>query len=272
MKKFFVALLFPVLALLGGCTQIDTGNVGVESSLGQFKDTEMPAGVYFTLFKTVHEISVKENAVSLENLTPKSKDNLTMKDFDVDVYYRIDPSKAADLMIKYAGDVAKPAQGDGLLVGYSLMVRQSREAAYKASALFGASEMHTKRGEIAAAMQELLQKALDGDAGKGMFVVTNVIIRNIVTDPALEASIQDAGKAQFRIKEKEQQIILAKQEAERRRVEAEGEAKANHIIAESLTAPLIKLREIEATAKFASQGTHTVLLGGGATPLVNVQK
>jgi len=272
MKKLFLILLLPIFALLSGCTQIDTGNVGVESSLGQYKDTEMPAGVYFSLFKTVHEISIKDNAISLENLTPKSRDNLTMKDFDVDVYYRIDPSKAADLMIKYAGDVARPAQGDGLLVAYSLMVRQSREAAYKAAAIFGASEMHTKRTEIAGSMQESLQNALDADAGKGMIVVTNIIIRNIVTDPSLEASIQEAGKAEFRIKEKEQQILLAKSEAERRRVEAEGEARANRIIAESLTAPLIKLREIEATAKFANQGTHTVLLGGGATPLINVQK
>lgn len=272
MKKLLLLLIIPMLAILTGCTQIDTGNVGVESSLGQYKDVEMPSGVYFSAFKTVHEISVKENAIALENLTPKSKDNLTMKDFDVDVYYRIDPTKAADLMIKYAGDVAKPAQGDGLLVGYSLMVRQSREAAYKAAALFDAGKMHTQRTEIAAEMQVALQKALDADAGKGMFIVTNVIIRNVVTDPALEASIQEAAKAEFRIREKEQQILLAKQEAERRRVEAEGEARANHIIAESLTPPLIKLREIEATAKFAKEGTHTVLLGGGATPLVSVQK
>lgn len=271
MQKFLLLLLLP---FFGACTQIDTGNVGVESAMGQYKDVEMPAGVYFTLLKTVHEVSVKENAISLDNLTPKSKDNLTMKDFDVDVYYRVNPAKAADLMIKYAGDVAKPAQGDGLLVGWNLLVRQSREAAYRAAARFPASEMHTKRTEIATYMVEMLQKQLDDDAGKDMFTVTNVIVRNIVTDPQLEESIREAGKQEFKVRAKEQEIEVARKEADRKKIEAEGEARANMIIANSLTGPLIRLREIEATAKFATQGTHTVLMGGGgnATPLVNVSK
>lgn len=269
MKK---ALTLGLLPLLVACSQIDTGNIGVESSLGQYKLEELPPGVYFTLFKAVHEISVKENAVALQDMKPKSRDNLTMADFDIDLYFRVDPAKAADLMVKYAGDLAKPPQGDGLLVGQGLIVRQAREASYKAAATFAASEMHTKRTEIAAQVQERLQQELDKDAGPGAFVITNVIVRNIVTDPALEEAIKEAGKAEFQIKRKEQEIALAKAEAERKRVEAEGQARANRIIAESLTPQLVRLREIEATAQFAKQGTHTVLMGGNGTALVNVSK
>ena len=54
--------LIPVLAaaVLAACTQIDTGNVGVESSMGQFKKEVLTPGVYFTAFKRVTEVSTKE--------------------------------------------------------------------------------------------------------------------------------------------------------------------------------------------------------------------
>ena len=271
MKKFFLAILLPLFALMTGCTQIDTGNVGVESTMGQYKDVEMPAGVYMSIFKTVNEISVKENAISLENMTPKSKNNLTMADFDVDVYYRVDPSKAADLMIKYSGDVARPAQGDGLLVGYNVMVRQAREASYKAAASFDAAEMNGKRTEIAAMTQDTLQAALDKETGKGWFIVTNVIVRNVTPDKSLETSIQNAAKMDFEIDQKRKQKTLAEEEAKRLKAEAQGVAEANTIISNSLTPQLLRMREIEAQAKFANQGTHTVLMGGAGNALINVK-
>ena len=68
---------------------------------------------------------------------------------------------------------------------------------------------------------------------------------------------------------------LAKAEAERLVVQAEGEAKANRIVSESLTPALkeIKLAELQRDAAVAIAGKagNTVLLGGGATPLVSVK-
>jgi len=56
MKK----LLIIVAAFwLTACSQIDTGNIGVESTLGQVKHETMPPGVYFTMFKRVTEVSAK---------------------------------------------------------------------------------------------------------------------------------------------------------------------------------------------------------------------
>lgn len=265
MKKLFAFALLPLVA---ACTQIDTGNVGVESTLGQYKADELPPGVYWTVLKTVHELSIKENSMSLQDMKPKSKDNLTMADLDLDIYFRIDPSKAADLMIKYAGDLTKPEKGDGLLVGVNLLTRQAREAAYRSAAEFMAAEMHTKRTEIAAGVMNTMQAELDKDAGKGAFVITNVIVRNIVTDAALEAAIKSAGQADFEIARKKKEVELAKAEADRKRVEAQGEADAIKIKADAISRQGGKeYVELKAIEKWDGKLPTTT---GGVVPFVNV--
>jgi regulator of protease activity HflC (stomatin/prohibitin superfamily) len=258
-----------LLLALCGCTQIDTGNIGVEATLGQVKKEEALPGLYFTMLKTMHEISAKEIAMPLENLRPKSKDNLTMADFDVDIYYKIDPSRAADIMIRYAGDITEAKNGDEI-VGHGFVYRNAREATYGVASGFNGSDMNPKRPEIAEEIRKKLQAELDRTTGKDWFTVTNVNIRNIVTDPQIEAAIRSAAQTQFEVSRKQQELDLAKAEAARLRVESEGKAAANRIIADSLTQSLLRLREIEMQAAFASGGTHTVLLGG-ATPLIQVK-
>lgn len=266
MKKLLAILLLPFFV---ACSQIDTGNVGVESSLGQFKADELPPGVYFTLFKNVIEVSAKESALAMNDLKPKSEDNLTMADFDFDIYYRIDPSKAADLLMKYKGDLSAPDKDGSSMIGVNLITRQAREAAYKAAAEFKAAEMHTKRTELAEGITTRMQKELDKDAGKGAFTVTNVIVRNIVTDPALEASIKAAGQMQFQVDAKRKEVALAEAEADRKRAEAKGEADAIKIKASAISAAggddYIRLQAI---AKWDGQLPTTT---GGAVPFINVK-
>lgn len=265
MRTFVLALALT----LSACTQIDTGNVGVESTFGQVKDQSLPPGIYFTLFKTVHEIAAKEIPVELQNMNPKTMDNVTLADLDVSIYYRIAAEQAAKVFIKYAGDLEWSKSVEAFILGQGIVTRLAREAAYRAVAKHHSSDAHTKRVEIAHDVRDYLQKELESDVGKGTFVITNVVVRNLVTDARLEQSIKEAAQVEFQIRQKKQQIELAKAEAERLRIEAEGAAKANEIIAKSLTASLIEMRRIEMTGQFAQKGTHTVLMGGnGIVPLV----
>ena len=266
MKKLITIATLPLFV---ACSQIDTGNVGIESSLGQFKTDELSPGVYFSLFKNIIEISAKESGVAIQDLKPKSKDNLTMADFDFDLYYRIDPARAADLLMKYKGDLSDKDKDGASMLAINLVMRQAREAAYKAAAEFNAGEMHTRRTEIAANIQKYMQTELDKDAGVGALTVTNIIVRNIVTDPALEAAIKEAGKVQFEIKAKQQQVELARAEAERKRVEAQGEADAIRIKASAVSSQggedYIRLQAI---AKWDGKLPTTT---GGAVPFINVK-
>lgn len=256
------------------CTRVETGNVGVEKTLGQVKPDELSPGVYFTLFKTVLEVNGKENAISLTDLKPKSKENLTMQDFDFDVYYQINHASAADLMVKYAGDLTADKE-DNYIIGENLVTRQAREAAYNAAVKQEFAQMQNKRSELAADIQRNLQTELDASAGKGAFTVTNIVIKNITTDAKLEASIREAAQVEFQTRQRESQIKLAAAEAERRRIEAEGEARANKIISDSLTPQLVQIKLAEmsrdtATA-VAGKAGNTVLLNSNAAPLVNVK-
>lgn len=273
-------LLWALTALLAGCTQIDTGNIGVERTLGKVSNEALPPGIYLTVFKTVDEFTAKEIGFQLSDMTPKSRDNLTMKDVDIDVYFKVMPAAIPGLFTKYQGDVVRHADvvRDGskdLVIAYSRVSREAREAVYKAVAEMEATTMHTKRAELSERVRAGLQKELDAN-DKGAFVVTAVNVRNLLTDPAIEAAIRQRAETDQAIERKRKEVELAKAEAERLVVEAEGQARANQIISASLTPALkeIKLAELQRDAALAIAGKagNTVLLGGGAQPLLNVGK
>ena len=273
-------LLLTLAALLAGCTQIDTGNVGVERTLGKVSTEALPPGIYLTLFKSVDEFTAKEISFQLADMTPKSRDNLTMKDVDIDVYFKVMPAAIPTLFTKYQGDVVRHADvvRDGskdLVIAYSRVSREAREAVYKAIAEMDATTMHTKRAELSERVRAGLQAELDA-TDKGAFVVTAVNVRNLLTDPAIEAAIRQRAETDQAIERKRKEVELAKAEAERLIVEAEGQARANQILSASLTPALkeIKLAELQrdAALAIANKAGNTVLLGGGAQPLINVGK
>lgn len=268
-------LLMFAFAILAGCSQIDTGNVGVSRTLGKTNPEELPAGMSLTWFASVGEFTAKEVALSFNDMRPKAKDNLTIADLDVDIYFKANPGNIAETTIKYQGDVVKHkdvVQGgtSDLIAGYNRVSRAAREAVYSGVGEFSATTMHTKRGELSERIRLLLQTELDA-SDKGTWTITGVNIRNLVTDPAIEQSIRAAVETDQAIARAKKEQELAKAEAEKAREVARGQADANRIVAESLTPQLIRLREIEAQREFAKQGTHTVLMGGG-TALVNVGK
>jgi regulator of protease activity HflC (stomatin/prohibitin superfamily) len=269
MKKLVITLL--AATALAGCSRIDTGNTGVEATFGQVKEQTLPPGVYFSLFKTIHEVNTMEYGLEISDMSPKARDNVTLTDVDLTVYFRVDPRNVSKIMTRYAGDMKWNSKTGSYIVGHDLVARMAREAIYNAFTKYNASEMHLRRAELAAAIRENLQIETDADAGKGMFEITNVLVRNIVTDPRLEEAIKQSAEVEFAVRQRQQQQELARVEAERKRIEAEGEAAANRIIAESITPALIELRRIEAMSNFAKQGTHTVILPQNTTPLIQVK-
>jgi len=216
----------------------------------------------------------------LNDMTPKSRDNLTMKDVDLDIYFKVMPAAIPGLFTKYQGDVVKHSDvvskgTDDLVMAYSRVSREAREAVYKAMAQMDATTMHTKRVELSELVRSGLQKELDAN-DKGAFVVTAVNVRNLLTDPAIEAAIRQRAETDQAIERKRKEVELAKAEAERLIVEAEGQARANQILSASLTPALkeFKLAELQrdAAVAIAAKPGNTVLMGGGAQPLINVGK
>ena len=266
-------------ALAAGCTQVDTGNIGISRTFGKVDPDPLPPGVYLSVIRRVDEFTAKEVSFSLMDMTPKSRDNLTMKDVDIDIYFKVSPAAIPALYVKYQGDVVRHAdivQGGSrdLVIAYSRVSREAREAVYKSIAQLDATTMHTKRVELSEMIRVALQTELDA-TDKGAFTVTAVNVRNLLTDPAIEAAIRQRAETDQAIERKRKEVELAKAEAERLIVEAEGQARANRIIAESMTPTLrdIRIAEIqrEAAVALASKPGNTVVVGSGAaTPIVNL--
>lgn len=296
--KSIIAIL-GCAALLTACEKIDTGNVGIESLWGQVKREVLIPGVYQTFTKTIYEVNAKEIGISFNDMKPRTAGNLFLEDLDVDIYYQINGSKAADIMIKYSGDLTKDNNGD-YMVGHNFVVRSAREAIYSATAKFDAANLHQKRQEFSDSIRELLQNSVDHDMGKDWVKVTTVNIRNLVTDSSMEASIRkiaqqelerkEAVESQKTLVETNKRLMLqaqgeANQAAERKIIEARnqaqvaieqarGQAIANKLISESLTPEILKIREIEMTGKFADKGSTTFFMPTNqtVTPLLNMSK
>jgi len=278
MKKLFsMFLAAAALVLATGCTQIDSGNVGVSVTRGKISLEEKPQGNYFTPIETLNEFTTKEVSFQLTDLKPKSSDNLTMADLDVDIYFQANPGQVADPVLKYQGDVVKHrdvvagSKSDDLVAGFNKVSREAREAVYVAAGQFPATTMHTKRIELAEAVKKQLQSELDKSDPK-TWTITGVNIRNLVTDPGIEKAIRMAV-------EKDQQIEAAKKEKQlaielgNAKIEtAKAEARSNEILSASLTPQLVRLKEIEAQRAFAGQGTHTVVMGQPSGALVSIGK
>lgn len=297
MKKIaFIAALSALF--LGACERIESNNVGIESVLGQVNEKTLPPGNYQTLTKNIMEVAGYDVKISFEDLRPKARGNLTMQDFDVDVYYKVLPENAARLHLKYKADVK---YHDGVYyIAQDYVTRQVREAIYNAASQFNMETMHEKRPEIASVIKRMAQEDFDAELGKGWIKVESVNIRNIVTDPKMEESIRAIATQQFlrtqQIEEQKTQeetnktlmlretgtanaeaaktLIWEKNAAERKIIAAKAEADANKLITDSLTSNLLRFREIEMTAQFAGKGTHTVLLpqGGNVIPMINTGK
>jgi regulator of protease activity HflC (stomatin/prohibitin superfamily) len=271
-----IVLLVGAIALLTSCGTVESGNVGVRTTLGKVNPEEVEAGLYFGLpgISRVQEFSAKEIGLDLNDLTPKARDNLTLRDLDVTVYYRVAAGSIADLYVKYAGQHTRDEGSRVNLPAFALLQRLARNAIYEQASRIDSLVMHTRRDELAAAVSKALQIELDAN-DKGVFTITRVVIRALTTDPAIEKAIQESVAAQKQLETTKQRIAIAEAEAQVEVKKAEGIAKANQIINQSLTREYLQHESNLALHKFAEKGgTTTVVIPANmqTAPLINIGK
>jgi regulator of protease activity HflC (stomatin/prohibitin superfamily) len=269
-----VALIVAAMLLLGVFGTISTGNIGVRTTLGVISQSEVTPGVYvkWPLISTVDQFTGKEVAIELQDLTPKAKDNLSLRDMDITVYYRAEASAISELQSKYAGQAQPAPEGGSWLPAYQLVYRIARNVSYEEVARVDSLVMHTKRDEIASAIEQYMRRELER-TDPGVFHVTRVVIRSVLTDPSIEESIRQAVSNQKKLEAMAVQTEIAKKEAEIRVTEARGIAESNRIIAGSLTREYLQHEANQALLKFAEKGnTNTVVVPAGMNmaPLISV--
>ena len=274
-------ILLPIAAaatlavLVSTAGTIQTGNVGIKTTLGLISEEEVQPGIYFKLplISTIQEFSAKDIAIDIADLTPKAKDNLSLRDMDVSIYYRTNPQFIAELSAKYASQSARHSDGY-YMPAYELVWRIARNACYEEIAKLDSLVIHTQRDQLGAAIARKLQEELD-KTDRGVFFVSRVVVRSVQTDPSIEQSIQQAVANQKKLEAMQVQTEIAKKEAEIKITEAHGISESNKIISGSLTREYLQHEANLALLKFAEKGNaNTIIVPAGmtVTPLINTGK
>jgi regulator of protease activity HflC (stomatin/prohibitin superfamily) len=271
-----LVLIVGVVLMVTSCGTVESGNVGVRTTLGKVNLDEVEPGLYFGVpgVSSVQEFSAKEIGLDLNDLTPKARDNLSLRDLDVTVYYRVAAGSVADLYVKYAGQHTRDEGSRVNLPSYAMLQRLARNSVYEEASRIDSLIMHTRRDELASAVSKALQVELDAN-DKGVFTITRVVIRALTTDPAIEKAIQDSVAAQKQLETTKQRIAIAEAEAQVEVKKAEGIAKSNQIINQSLTREYLQHESNLALHKFAEKGgTTTVVIPANmqTAPLINIGK
>ncbi|MCP4459925.1 MAG: prohibitin family protein [Cytophagales bacterium] len=198
----------------------------------------------------IYKYEVSEQTVE-ENMDVLDKNGLNIT---VDVTVRFHPKydKIGELQENFRGDYMN-----------RLVVPETRSTVRQVMGRYTAEEIYsTKRPEVEAAIKEENRLVL-GAVGNEV-EMRSLLIRSIKLPDQIKQAIENKLKQEQEALAYQFRLDKEKSEAERKRIAAEGEAKANQIINSSLTNALLKMRGIEATQDLAkSPNAKVVVIGSG---------
>lgn len=267
-----IKLIGIVLIILGffssSIRQIDAGTVGVQTLFGSVQDRVLESGLNFVnplvevteydtktrnyTMSAVADEGDKEGDDAIRVLTA---DGLQVV-IDLTVLYRVTPSEASSIHRKIGPDYI-----DKIVRPITRTRIRDNAVYYEAVSLYS-----TKRDEF----QSRIFKAIEADFKKRGLMLEQLLVRNIV----LPASVQKTIESKINAEQESQkmQFVLAKerQEADRKRVEAQGIADYQKILATGLTDKQLQYEMIKAQRELAaSPNTKIIFMNGrGNSPVL----
>jgi regulator of protease activity HflC (stomatin/prohibitin superfamily) len=241
-------VLGTVLLLFSAVTIIPAGHVGVIDVFGNVSDRVLQPGVRIVNpLARIHKMSVRTREVT-ETADVPSSEGLVMH-VDVTMLYNLDPT--------YAPEVYRTLGTDFESI---LIQPQLRSHLRDATASFEAKALYTSGREgVAAKLLEVLVPTL----GTRGFTNLQVLLRSISLPNQLRASIEQKLQAEQQSEQMRFVLDRERQEAERKRIEAQGIADFQRIVAQGIDERLLRWKGIEATqALAASQNAKLVIVGG----------
>lgn len=142
-----------------------------------------------------------------------------------------------------------------------LVIPELRSTVRQVMGRYTAEEIYsTKRAEVENSIKDETEKILN----KNNVKATAVLIRSIVLPEQIKAAIENKLQQQQESLAYQYRLDKERSEAERKRIAAEGESRANNIINNSLTDKLLKMRGIEATLELSkSPNSKIIVVGSG---------
>jgi regulator of protease activity HflC (stomatin/prohibitin superfamily) len=261
----FVGIGLIVLGLLSACfVQISPGTVGVQTLFGKVQPGILTEGlnVVNPLVEVVH-FDIRTQNYTMSGVHDESQrmgddairvlssDGLEVV-IDLTALFRVVPEKAPDILRTIG-------QGYRDVIVRPLVRTKIRDYAayYDAVSLYS-----TKRDEF----QQRLSDAIEKDFKERGLILEQVLIRNINLPPSVKAAIEAKINAEQEAQKMKFILDKERQEAERKRVEAQGIADYQRILTASLTDKLLQYEQIKVQRELAaSPNAKIVIMGSGKT-------
>jgi len=241
------------LLLWNSVARVPTGHVGVLTLFDKVTGDVISEGLHLVNpLVSVKVLSVRTQEQK-EAASVPSNEGLIMT-LDTSLLFRLDATKAAEVFRtigpNYLHVVVEPNLRSAI---------RDVTAKHSANALYSGG-----REEVQSKIQELLTKELNA---RGI-IVENVLLRDVQLPSMLKASIETKQQAEQESLRMSFILQKEKQEAERKRIEAQGIADFQRIVAQGISPALLEWKGIEATEKLAtSSNSKVVVIGSGKSGL-----
>jgi regulator of protease activity HflC (stomatin/prohibitin superfamily) len=257
-----------IIGALNACVkQIDAGQIGVTSLFGKVSNEVITPGLNFvnplvnvynvdikTLNYTmsgVHDEGDKEGDDAIRVLT---SDGLEVT-IDLTVLYRVVGAEAPRLIretgLDYKDKIVRPL---------------TRTKIRDNAVYFTAIDLYsTKRDQF----QNRIFTSIEADFKKRGLILEQLLLRNITLPNNVKTSIEEKIKAEQDAQKMEFVLQKEKQEAERKRVEAQGIADYQRIISTGLNDKQLQYEQIQMMkGLITSPNSKVIVMGKGNTPVI----
>ena len=256
-----------VLAVVSMAVVVAPGQAGVVLLFGKVQPEALPSGLHFiNPFASVVEMEVRTRNYTMSNITDEGQkkgddsiqvitsDGLTVK-LDCTIFYALQQSMVAKIYSEIGPDVED-----------KILRSEIRASLRDAAANLLATELYTsKRQSFVDQVTRTLKVSFES---RGINM-EQVLLRNVLLPDQITKAINDKIAADQEAQKMTFVLQKEKQEAERKRIEAEGQARAQQIVSQSLTPQILEYQRIQALRYVGEKG-NLIITNSGATPLVQV--
>lgn len=259
-------ILGVVLVLLGLSTacfvQIEPGQVGVQTLFGKVQSNLLTEGLNFvnplvdvnrfdvrTMNYTMSSVHDEGDKVGDDAIRLLTADGLEVI-IDLSVLYRISPEKAPEILRTLGQDIT-----DKIVRPISRTKIRDNAVYYDAIALYS-----TKRDEF----QQKIFTSIEKEFTARGIVLESILIRNVTLPQSVRTTIESKINAEQESQKMKFVLDKERQEADRKRVEAQGIADYQRILTASLTDKLLQYEQIKAQKELALSPNAKVIVMGNS--------
>ncbi len=244
-----VAGFLLIIALFASVTRVESGHVGVLTLFGRVTGEVLPEGMHLiNPFKTNNELTIRTQEIK-ESASVPSSEGLVMN-LDTSLIYHLDPEKASDVFQKIGPSY------ETVLIEPNL-----RAAIREATASHTANALYTGEREMVA---KQIHDQMAGILGTRGILVESILLRDIQLPLTLKSSIEAKQQAEQDALAMNFKLQKETQEAQRKRIEAQGIRDFQQIVAQGISPQLLEWKGIEATENLAKSPNSKVVVIGNS--------